>query len=242
MTRLPSTRTEWVGPSALSYLSGRLPGALPQAGIKPRLRRFLAARSDGPWHGVAGNAPTAQSIPAWAPSARKSTPAKAPTAQSIPAWGNAPCIAESEAPGLKARPIGISIPQIPFIEFHSVFLKKGEKFFLKRLLAVMRLLGIDVTGQSIQVGWSNGERAVASLPRELRQGRRLGLEPFGRGRFELFHQLRYVRRAGQTNGEMNVVHNTPYAIAFAFGVACDGGKIGVERGTQKRQGQARDLL
>src|SRR6266702_4262147 len=119
---LPSTRREWVGPPALGYLSGRLPGALPQAGIKPRLRRFLAARSDGPWHGVAGNAPTAQSIPAWAPSARKSTPAKAPTAQSIPAWGNAPCMAESEAPGLKAGPIGISIPQIPFIEFHSVFL------------------------------------------------------------------------------------------------------------------------
>src|SRR6266702_4565534 len=163
MTRLPSTRREWVGPSALSYLSGRLPGALPQAGIEPRLRRFLAARSDRPWHGVAGNAPTTQSIPAsglpstrreWVGppalgylsgrlpgalpqagikprlrrflAARSDRPwhgvaANAPTAQSIPAWGNAPCMAESEAPGLKAGPIGISIPQIPFIEFHSVF-------------------------------------------------------------------------------------------------------------------------
>src|SRR5260370_20185958 len=212
MMRLPSTRREWVGPSALSYLSGRLRGALPQAGIEPRLRRSLAARSDRPYHGVAGNAPTAQPIPA---------------------WGNAPYAVAPDIQGLKARPISPSIPQIPFIEFNSIFVQKCAKFFLKRLLAVIELLRVDITAQRIQSRRPDGERAIASLPRELRQIGRLGLEPFGRGGFELFHQFRYVRRAGQTNGEMNVVRNTPYAIAFAFGVACDGGKIGVERGTHR---------
>jgi hypothetical protein len=95
----------------------------------------------------------------------------------------------------------------------------------------MRLLCVDVTGQGIQIRRTNGKRAIASLPRELRQGRRLGLQPFGRGRFEFFHQFRNIHRAGQTNSEVNVVRDTSNPITFAFGVAGDRSKIGVERGT-----------
>jgi len=95
----------------------------------------------------------------------------------------------------------------------------------------MHLLRIDITDQRIQIRRPNGERSVSSLPRELRQAGRLGLEPFGRGGFELFHQLRYVPHAGEANSKVNVIRDAPGTIAFAFGVACDGGKIRVKRGT-----------
>ena len=139
-------------------------------------------------------------------------------------------VARSRAEGL-IYPVSLS--QIPFINFHSIFVQKCPKFILKRLLRVMRLLGIDVLDQHVQVRRSNGERTIPSLPRELRQSGRLGLESFGRGGFELFHQLRYRRCARQANGKMNVVRDSANPIAFTLGVACDGGKLGVERRTYR---------
>ena len=170
-------------------------------------------------------APTAHAIPAWAKPASISTLATsviAPTAHAIPAWGEAPCTA-----------IRISFPQVAFVAFHSIFLEECAEFLLKILLSMMHFLGIDVMDQGIQVRWPNGERAIASLPRELRQGGRLRLEPFRGGAFEVLHQLRHGRHAGQANGEMNVIRDASYAIAFTFGVASDGGKIGVKRGTHR---------
>ncbi len=158
---------------------------------------------------------------------------EAPKAHLIPAWGEAPCTGANNAPGLRARPIHISIPQIPLIELHSIFLKKCAELILKRLLAVMHILTIDVIGQRTQVSRPNREGSVTSLPRELRQVGRLGFEPFGRGRFELLHYLRDVRRARQANREMNVVRNPSYAKAFTFGVAGNGSKIRIERGTNR---------
>jgi hypothetical protein len=79
---------------------------------------------------------------------------KAPTARSIPAWGVAPGTGTHDAQGLKARPIHISIPQIPFIKSHSIFLKKCTELILKRLLPVMHFLTIDVLNRARQ---SNSE-------------------------------------------------------------------------------------
>jgi hypothetical protein len=153
---------------------------------------------------------------------------KAPKARPIPAWGGAPCMRTYNAPGLKARPIHNSIPQIPFIEFHTIFLKECAKFILKILLSMMRLLGIDVTNQGVQIRRPSREGTVASLPGKLRQFRRLGLKPFRSGRFKLLHHLRHFCRARQANREVNVVRNSTYAKAFTFGVAGNGSKIRVE--------------
>ncbi len=132
---------------------------------------------------------------------------RAPTARPIPAWGVAPGTGTDNAQGLKARPIHISIPQIPFVEFHSVFLEKCTELILKRLLSVMHLLTIDVFDQRTQVRRPNRESAIPSLPCELRQFRRLGLKPLGRGRFELFDYLRDILCARQANCKMNVVRD-----------------------------------
>ena len=153
---------------------------------------------------------------------------KAPKARPIPAWGEAPCTGTNNAQRLKARPIHNSVPQIPFIKFHSIFLKKCAEFILKRLLPVMDFLTIDVLDQRTQISRPNRERSIPSLPRELRQFGRLSLKPLRRGRLELFHNLRDVRSAGQTNREMNVVHDSAHAKAFAFGVASDSSEVRVE--------------
>jgi hypothetical protein len=178
-------------------------------------------------------APTARSIPAWgtAPGTGPHiTPA--PTARPIPAWGVAPGTGPCSPQGLKARPIPISIPQILLVAFQPILLEKRAKLLLKTLRAVMRLLCIDVTNQFIQIRRPNRKHTISPLPRELRQCRRLSLEPFRRRRFELLHQLRCRRRARQTNRKVNMVRNAADAIALAFGVTGNGSKIGVKGRTQ----------
>jgi hypothetical protein len=98
---------------------------------------------------------------------------------------------------------------------------------------MMHLLTINVLDQRAQVSRPNGERAIPSLPRELRQVMRLSFRPFGRGRFELLHYLRHVRRAGQSNREMNVVHGSTSAKAFTLCVPGNGGKICIKRGADR---------
>ncbi len=161
--------------------------------------------------------------------ARRSPGRAAPKAQTIPAWGNAPGrVAYSDTQGLKARPITFSIPQISLIAFHTIFLEERTEFLLKRHLPVVRFLPVDVSNQRLQVSWPNRERSITSLPSKLRQPGRLSFEPFGRGRLQLFHQLRYIRRACQSNGKMYVVRNAPHAITLALRIAGNGSKIGVK--------------
>ena len=155
--------------------------------------------------------------------------ASAPTARTIPAWGAAPCVDTQNARGLKARPIEPSIPHIPLVAFDPIFLQERAKLLLKIMLPMMRLLALDVLDQGLQIRRPNRERAISSLPRELRQCGRLRLEPLGRGGFNIFHQLRNSRCARQSNRQMNVVGNAPHAITLALGVANYSGKISVER-------------
>jgi hypothetical protein len=153
----------------------------------------------------------------------------APTAQPIPAWGNAPGIgAGLGIEGLKARSIDTSIPQIPLIKLHPVFPEESTQFILKRNFAMILFLILDVLDQSLQIRRANGERAVAPLPRKLRQFGRLCFQPFRRRRFQYLHQLRHIHRPGQTNGKMYVVSNSANAIAFAFRIADNRSHIRVE--------------
>jgi len=45
---------------------------------------------------------------------------------------------------------GNSFPQIPFVLFNPVLIQQGEKFFLKRQLAVMHLLSLDLFNDFVQ--------------------------------------------------------------------------------------------
>src|SRR2546430_10374364 len=82
----------WVGPSALGDLCHRLPGALPQAGIKTRLWRSTVQGSDRHDYCIVGNASiytlSIGNALIYAPSIGTSTYTNAATAQTIPAWGN----------------------------------------------------------------------------------------------------------------------------------------------------------
>jgi len=175
-------------------------------------------------------------------SARPTTPLTAPTARPIPAWGEAPCTAAPQIRGLKARPIAPSIPHIPLVAFNSILLQERPKLLLKIALPVMRFLTLDVLDQGLQIRRPNRERAISSLPCELRQRGRLRLDPLGRGRFEVFHQLRNRRCARQSNRQMNVVGNASHAIAFTFGVANDSSKISIERRTYRSVELRRSIL
>ena len=199
---------------------------------------------------VDAKAPTARCIPAWGEAPCSSMPrTKGLKARHISPRGSDEFMDRAFSPHLPLvtfhgalphagmeRAFGASIdsiPQIPFIALHPILLEEGLKFILKRLLPVMPLLVIDVSQQRIQIPRPNGKCAIPLLPRELRQTRRLRLQPFGRGGFELFHQLRHVRCAGQANGKMNVILHAADPVALAFGVAGNGGKIGIERGTHR---------
>src|SRR4051812_17305559 len=102
-----------------------------------------------------------------------SPPGCAPTAQSIPAWGKAPGMAELNRQGLKARPIAVSIPQVAFVAFHTIFLEKRTELILKRHLSMMRFLPVNVTNQRLQIRRPDRERTISSLPRKFRKVGRL---------------------------------------------------------------------
>jgi hypothetical protein len=153
---------------------------------------------------------------------------KAPTARPIPAWGVAPCWATSTIRGLKARPIDLSIPEMPLVAFHPILLQECPKLILKIPFPMMCLLSIDVLNQGLQIRRSNGKRAITSLPRELCQRRRLCLQPFRRGRLQLRNHLRDICGARQSDRKMHMVGDTSHAIALASGIAEDRSEAGIE--------------
>ena len=71
-------------------------------------------------------------------------------------------------PHLAAHPTGPipSIPNIPFVEFHAVFVQQIAVLFLERVCAMMFLLVVYVAHQVFQLTPADGEVPVASLPEE----------------------------------------------------------------------------
>ena len=153
---------------------------------------------------------------------------KAPKARPIPAWGEAPGKGAGKVRGLKARPITISIPQIPLVILDTVLLQKRTQLILKRHLPVMPLLTVDIRTQRTQIRRPNGECSVPALPRESPQCRRFRFEPLRRGRLQLLHERCNIQIARHPNGQMHVVGDTADPIAFAFHVSSNRCKIGVE--------------
>jgi hypothetical protein len=140
---------------------------------------------------------------------------KAPTARPIPAWGEAPGTPTRNPRGLKARPIEPSIPHIPLVPLHPILLQQRPKLILKRMLPVMHFLRINIPNQRLQICRPNRERTISSLPCELRQRRRLALDPPRRRRLHLLYQFRHGHCPRQPNRQMHMVGRTANAITFA---------------------------
>jgi hypothetical protein len=153
---------------------------------------------------------------------------EAPGARLIPAWGEAPRTAHPRTRGPEARPIRPSIPQISLFELNPILLQEPTKLILKRPLPMMLLLAVDVLRQRLQIRWPNRKRTVPSLPCELRKLWPSGFDPLRRRSLHPFHQLCNVRRTRHPNPEMNMVSNSPDAIALASRVAHQSGKVRIQ--------------
>jgi len=160
-----------------------------------------------------------------------SVPCQAPEARAIPASGEARRTPDPATRGPEARSIQASIPKVAFFTFDPILLQEYAQLILKSLLRVMRLLLVDVMNQRIQIGRPYRKRTIPALPRKLCQFGRLTLQPFRRGRFDLRNQVRNIRRAVQSNGEMDVIRNTANAKALALIVADNRCQISVEIGS-----------
>lgn len=148
---------------------------------------------------------------------------------------------EVEKPERAESPPHPSIPSIAFIVSHRVFCEERPIFVLKRARPVMLLLTVDVCQQRIQIAWTDGEHAIATLPCEARQFRRLGFEPFRRRRFQFLDQSGDGHGARKLNGEVNVIRHATDTRAFAPRIARDGREISVERRADGRA-QARETM
>jgi hypothetical protein len=94
------------------------------------------------------------------------------------------------------------------------------------------LLVVDVLPKRVQPVRGKRKSAIPPLPREPPQFRRLRLQPFRRGRLELFDQLRGGHRPGHPDGKMHMIPDTPDAVAFTPDVSRHHSKVGMKSGTQ----------
>ena len=149
------------------------------------------------------------------------TPYCALKARSILAWGNAPGSRPSTNCGLKARarrahrhhlalPASSAIdatliPHIPLIELHSILRKHRPHLCLEIAPLVMHGLRIDIPHQCRSIAQPHGKCRVSTLPSDLRELRRLGLDPFRRRNLQPLHQLRHGLRSRDEQRNMDVI-------------------------------------
>lgn len=117
--------------------------------------------------------------------------------------------------GLKARSIGLSLPNKPLIEFHSVFLQERSVFILERACLEVLLLVRDVSSQCLQIRGADGKYPVTALLRKVGKFRGLFLEPFRRGSFQILHKLCHGQGAGKSYREVDVISGSTNPVAFA---------------------------
>src|SRR5215469_14906143 len=175
-------------------------------------------------------APKAHPLPA------RSDAVQAPKARPLPARGEAPCPVRIENRGLKARPI--SIPQMLIIGVQSILPQKRTQLITKRMLAMMRLLPIDVSQQRIEIRRPHRERPITDLPGEIRNP--LRLQPSRRRGLQLLHELRNRLFLALTNRKMDMIGNTPSPVTFASSISCDRREVSKQIGTDilVEQGQS----
>jgi hypothetical protein len=103
-------------------------------------------------------------------------------------------------------------------------LEEGPVFVLKRLLAVVLLLGRDVLTHGGDIRLRDGKGPVSRLPREAGKFGALGFDPFGRGPFDLFHGVADRDGAAQFKEDVDVVGDGVDEDGRAVQVLQDGGQ------------------
>jgi hypothetical protein len=110
---------------------------------------------------------------------------------------------ESERPG--AAPSARSIPDISLVEFDLVPEEELSKFVLKRDLAVMVFLRLDVSNDIRDARLADREGGVTGLPAELGDSGSFGLHPFRTPLLDLFDDLLQGMIPGQREQRMHMV-------------------------------------
>ena len=72
-----------------------------------------------------------------------------------------------------------SVPNISLIEFDTMPRQKSPQFLLKRPLAMMLLLILDISLDIKDVGLADGKRGVSVLPMEIAVSWDIRFHPFG---------------------------------------------------------------
>ena len=107
----------------------------------------------------------------------------------------------------------------------------------------MFFLRVDIVSQRFEVRRADRKCAISFLPREVCKGGRLGLEPLGRRCLEVSNQIRKSNRAGQAQGDMNMIRDPTDPKTFAVCVTSDGCQICVQvRGHSWGEQGARSLV
>ena len=113
-----------------------------------------------------------------------------------------PKVARNELPWVIAHKFTnservVSIPYIPLVKFNGVAFQEFPKLILKRNLPVMFLLSGDVISHRLNLRKSDGENAVAILPREIIQVGAFGFQPERRAAFDFLDHFRSLTGARQ---------------------------------------------
>jgi hypothetical protein len=123
---------------------------------------------------------------------------------------------------------GVLVPHVALVEFDAVFAEEVPVFVLEGLGAVVLLLIVDVGDQLVQVPWTDGECAIAALPCELGEGGGLVLQPSGGGCLQLIHEIGDGAGPREPERKVHMIGHAADTVAFAIGMAGNGGEVGVE--------------
>ena len=98
-----------------------------------------------------------------------------------------------------------SIPYIFFVKRDLISFQQPPVLLLKRHLLVMLGLIANICHDRICIGLAEGKCAVARLPMEVRELRRLGFNPFGGTGFNHLYHVGDSARPRKAEEQMNVV-------------------------------------
>jgi hypothetical protein len=128
--------------------------------------------------------------------------------------------ATGTTPKMESAPAGAAdrrSPQIPLVVFHAAPFQEFEVFLLKRPLSMMLLLPRDVFAHLLALRCTDGERAVALLPRK-RTVANFFMPPTRRNRFHVAHHVREADRRAQTDEQMHMVGDATDGFRHAFDI------------------------
>jgi hypothetical protein len=114
-----------------------------------------------------------------------------------------------------------------------VAFKEGAVFLLKGFCAVVFVLVRDVFAHGFDIRLGNGKRAVTGLPREGRELRALGFDPFGRGFFNILDDFADRDGSGEVEKQVGVVLDGIYENGMATEILQDSGHISMQSGADR---------